>query len=386
MGYGKTDVNAVQENVKKLNGDGYWYSVPEKGDKVFLCPPWNEAQRIPYREVLIHYNVAMEKIACLKQYGQVCPICEANAELYAMKGDEGAQQLSKDLYAKKNYLYNVIGGLEMQPMGNVGVLHFMPKEQGAVAQIKPWCMGIKLHKMITNFFSINGDIFDPMAGNLIMLTKMNTSNDPKFASTFASAYGAKSRLDDNLLQLLNTNLIDLSLELKPEPYEKLKGMIDAKLASFRAAKAGKVTVQGNYNAVPQQQQFGQNPQNNYVPQQNPVPQQPQYPAQQQQVFNPQNFAGGYNPMPQAGAGPTFTPPAQPQAQYPATTPFDGGQQVQQPPAPVTIAAQPMQSQQPQMTQQPQQAAPLSSPVPAAQPQNLSALESFIQKKKSEGLK
>lgn len=244
MAYGKTNLEAINDDLKKSSGDSRFFTVGEKGSKVFFCPPSNEKLRFPYQEILIHYNVAQEKILCLKQFGQPCPVCEANSELFNMKNDMVAQQLSKDIYAKKNYLYSVIPDIDVKMTSpSQGVIYYAGKEE---PKVKLYLIGKKLHKLIGDFLGMNGDIFDPLSGNMILLSKMlNSGKDPKFAQTFASPHPAKCQLDPVLMNLMN-NLPDLTKVYEPMPYANVKNYIDLKLAQFRASKTG--------GQVPQYQQ------------------------------------------------------------------------------------------------------------------------------------
>lgn len=239
MLYGKTDMGAVENDVKELNGDGHFYSVPEHGDQVFLCPPY-AGTRLPYREVTLHY-VNKTRVVCLAQFGQECPICSANQELYIQKNNPAALAVSKDIYAKKYYVYNVMPSLQMRQTGPGTSVMFYAPPAGTQGQprIKPWIVGMKLQRAITNIFSMQGDIFDPMNGNLIKLDKIKQGD---FSQVQASAYN-KARLDDVLLNVLNTQLIDLTKELAPEPIEKLRVLADSKMLQFRSSM---VAVPNNY--------------------------------------------------------------------------------------------------------------------------------------------
>jgi hypothetical protein len=151
-----------------------------------------------------------------------------------MKNDVLAQAISKDIYAKKNYLYSVISEVEVQPTGSgQGIIVYAGKDE---PKVKLYLMGVKLHKLLTGFFQLNGDIFDPMCGNLIHLTKMiNGTSDPKFAQTFATPHPAKCKLEPKLLALMD-NLPDLSKVYEPMTYANAKNAIDIKLATFRTSR------------------------------------------------------------------------------------------------------------------------------------------------------
>lgn len=226
MGYGRSDLNQIQKDLSK----GKYYKVPEKGDNVFFCPPWNEKETKPYKEVMVHYNVSNEPVLCLG--ANFCPICKANNELRAMTANLVAQNLSKDIYAKPCYLYSVIPSVAVKSVGpNQGLIYYAGTDE---IKPRPYLVSKKLHKVITSFFAFYGDIFDPMNGNLVGLTKAaNGNTDPKFASVSGVVHPLKSRLEDRLMALMN-DLPDLNTVIVAEPADKLQAMIDVKLASFRA--------------------------------------------------------------------------------------------------------------------------------------------------------
>ncbi len=357
--YEKTDMAAIQADIAKREkqGSSDSYKVPEKGDFVFLCPRAH-GQPLPYKEVLIHYNVdPNDKVFCLKNFGQACPICDANRDLYNMKSNPQAQVLSKDIYAKKSYYYNVIPSVGVDGVPPNCIINYKgAPDQGPA--VKLWLMGVKLHGLISNFFAVNGDIFDPNAGNVLQLLKMNQSSDPKFAQTFANPIPHKARLNDQLMQLLN-NMHNLGAQIKQEDPQRLKALIDAKMSLFRL---GAISVPANM-PMPQQQMQG------YY--QQPQQQAPQYPQQQapmqqpmpQQAPMPQN--GGYVPTQSTGY------PVNNMPQYPTAMQAPVQQQapMQMPPVAPTIGASPaVPTQQAPQQQQPQQQAPvpqmptLSTPI------------------------
>lgn len=62
-------------------------------------------------ENLVHelvVNGKKEKVACLKMYGEDCPICALSAKYYDEKNPEHSQALGKKYYRKKSYIGQVL--------------------------------------------------------------------------------------------------------------------------------------------------------------------------------------------------------------------------------------------------------------------------------------
>ena len=53
-------------------------------------------------------NGKREKVACLKMYGEACPICELSARFYDEKSAEHNPELGKSFYRKKGYIGQVL--------------------------------------------------------------------------------------------------------------------------------------------------------------------------------------------------------------------------------------------------------------------------------------
>ncbi len=260
MGYGKTDQNAFAVNKK-------FFKVPEAGTTVFFCPPWNEQQTKPFKEWTVHYGLADYPIACFKQFGHpTCPICDANAELYKQKDNKAAQDLSKKIYAKKSYLYNLIPDVKFtaKAPGSLPTdLETLVAEAKVVdsvmvePEVKMFAASATLHKLIGTFFAFNGDIFDPTCGNAVMLQKVKTTgNKDEIARIQPTAWPKKAKLDPKALALLDTmHDLDKAYEL-PDP-KVVQDLINVALASIRATQVYTI------NNTPQQQ----NPQYQYPTQQ-----------------------------------------------------------------------------------------------------------------------
>jgi hypothetical protein len=274
MGYGKTDQNAFAVNKK-------FFKVPEAGTTVFFCPPWNEKETKPFREWTVHYNVAEYPIACLKPFGQPCPMCAANDELYKQKENKAAQDLSKLIYAKKSYLYNLIPDVKFAPKApgslptDLEVLVAETKVVDSVMvepEVKMFAVSATLHKLIGTFFAFNGDIFDPTCGNAVMLQKVKTTgNKDEIARIQPTAWPKKAKLDPKALALLD-KMHDLNAAYELPDLKVVQDLLNVKMASIRSTQTYTI------NNAPQQ-----NPQYQYPTQQQQVQQPVQQPMQQQPV-------------------------------------------------------------------------------------------------------
>jgi hypothetical protein len=56
----------------------------------------------------LHINGKRETVACLKMYGETCPICELSARFYDKNSDEYNEELGKKYYRKKSYIGQVL--------------------------------------------------------------------------------------------------------------------------------------------------------------------------------------------------------------------------------------------------------------------------------------
>ena len=292
MGYGKTDQNAFAVNKK------FW-KVPEGGAMVYFCPPWAEAERKPFREWTIHYGVTDHPIACFKQFGHAtCPICDANTELYSQKNNAAAQQLSKEIYGKKSYTYNLIADVKVvnSTTPGLGILTAESKVvdgQVVEPEVKMYGVSPTLHKMIGSFFAFHGDIFNPEAGNAIMLAKVGNKNE--IARIQPTPHPMKVRLDEKLMKLLDT-MHNLNNCYEAENIDGVRELLNVKLASVR---------NGNIYSVPQPQ-----PQQQYNQPQYQMPQQqPQYPQPTQQQAPQQHYAAQTVPVATSHPVPQVTVPA-----------------------------------------------------------------------------
>ena len=292
MPYGKTSAEAIQKAADKLTG-GKFYKVPQNGDYVFFCPPWAADQVSPFHEVKLHYGFGFEPIVCA---GQGCGVCAANTELFNMKEDKEAQALSAEIYAKAYYIYNLISKVTF--LEHAGQCWIMP-QANVQMKVEQFSASKALHGWILNCRAFNGDIFDPEAGNLVQLAKDKNSTDPKYARIVGTCHPKKARLHPTLMTLLD-NLPDLTTIYEQKSLEEIQSIVNAKLATFRAAKAQPRTV-------------------STVPQFQPVPSVPNAatPIAQVQattvtstVMPPvTQMAQGTNPMPNISMG---TPPVQAQ--------------------------------------------------------------------------
>lgn len=280
MSYGTADIGAMNDDMQSLSGRRY-YKVKEGGEGVFLLPPWAAGIKTPWHRVMAHFNIVKGPVRCLKELNLPCDACHANDELYNMKDNPAAQELSKQIYAKPNFIYNIIPSVVL----NNGMISFMSMDPKAQAAIVPYMASKTVQEQLMAFYQSSGNVFDPMNGCIFNFTSVKSG---KFAKTFVSMMvNQRGRFSDQLLALIAQGLPDLSQEVAPASVEYMKMIVDAKLAGFRTGRI-----------------LSQNP---GYPQ--PQPQQPMYPAQQpvQQQFIPPPQQQFVPP-----AQPSFSPPPQQQ--------------------------------------------------------------------------
>ena len=92
-------------------------------------------------------NGKREKVACLKMYGEDCPICALSAKYYDEKSSEHNEELGKKYYRKKGYI------------GQVLVLE-TPVEHNAAELVKLIEFGPQVFKQIQAAFQ-SGDLENP---------------------------------------------------------------------------------------------------------------------------------------------------------------------------------------------------------------------------------
>ena len=337
MGYGKTNMQQVNSIMGSDGQDNHFYTVPDNGDRVFICPPI-EGSTLPFRNVKVHYGLQTGiGVACLKQFGSPCPACVANQELFNDgKKNPIAAELSSQIYAKDNFIYNVIGGLDLRQASPTQWVAVYVGYQGSQSApvIKPWLTSPAIKGQFQTIFGLFGDIFDPMNGYLMMVSKMQATpakNGQMIRRVQINAMPNKVQLDASLLALVN-NIPDLNKELPPISVDQMKQLVDLKLSTYRSGMVSEmpqVNSTQTYSVAPQ-----------------PAATMP---------------APTYTPPVNVPMTPTFVAPVQAQVVQPTVVKI-----VEMPPPPSTFNAQPV----PQV-----QTPVLSSPVvPNA---NLSDLEKFI---------
>lgn len=336
-----------------------FHRVPPTGENVFLCPRWSTEVVKPCHEVKVHYNIDKGGVICLQEYGQLCPICMANSELRNDKNNPFASELSKEIYAKTQVLWNLIAGVDVFMVGNQPTIMSTGKEEPKVEVYK---MGKECFNVVKSFYSYYQNINDPNAGNVVILNRQPNAKEPKYAKIFPTINPAKAVLDPRLMALMS-KLNNLQTYFTPEPAEKLKQLVDAKLAAYRASRS----VASAPVAIPQMPQ----PPMPQMPQtRNPVPSVPN--------LVPVTYTAGLPatpPMTQ-GTNPFATispsPMPVPQQQIPLVAQVPAPQVVPQP-TPV-----PQQQTYQQQTYQPQQVQPqpIIPQVPVATTGNVRTLEDF----------
>ncbi len=268
--YGQVSINEASNYVKNLDGSRL-YKVPStpEGEMVFFCPHWSSpATMLNFFKTVVHWQVDPNQtpLFCPREFNQPCPICEVNADLRSRKDDKMAQDLSKEIYAKANYFYNLIPNVRVQngPNGSTIVFNGDP----STAKVTPFSCGINLHKLIEGFRGFYNNVYDPSNGNAVRLVKIAPpGQDTKFGKVSPTVHPTKSRLDDSLMQLM-VSLPDLSKEASVKSYEELKSLIDIKLATFRQSRGSVSVMVPQLNPIPNTQTLSsQLPPNSQITQQ-----------------------------------------------------------------------------------------------------------------------
>ena len=90
----------------------FWKAEKDTVSTVRFLPDADEANPMGFLvENLTHeltINGKREKVACLKMYGEDCPICELSARFYDKKSAEHNEELGKQFYRKKSYIGQVL--------------------------------------------------------------------------------------------------------------------------------------------------------------------------------------------------------------------------------------------------------------------------------------
>lgn len=232
MGYGQVTQEAVKQDSEKGQSSKWFKPQDNKPTLMFVCPPWTENYNLPYLEVKVHYGLRQWAVPCAKMWGKHCPICAENDILYARKDDPAAQELSKDIYAKSQFIFNFLPDLKpMQtPTGNL-LTYGGDSKEGAT--VKPYMASPTLKNTIMGIYNFQGNIFDPMNAMPLMLQK--TTLGKSNAQINIQAYPVRFRLDDSLLALMQS-LPDLTKMLEPENETEVAKLLDMKMASYRASR------------------------------------------------------------------------------------------------------------------------------------------------------
>lgn len=86
----------------------FWKAPDDSVSTVRFLPDADEANPLAFLvENLTHelqVNGKRERVACLKMYGEACPICELSARFYDKNSAEHSEELGKTFYRKKSYI------------------------------------------------------------------------------------------------------------------------------------------------------------------------------------------------------------------------------------------------------------------------------------------
>ena len=194
----------------KASGDGnatwklffnFWKAPVDSVSTVRFLPDADESNPMGFLvENLTHeleINGKREKVACLKMFGEACPICELSSRFYDKNSPEFNEELGKKFYRKKSYV------------GQVLVLE-SPVEHDAAQLVKLIEFGPQVFKQIQAAFQ-SGDLdaapFELKGGYNFRFRKTQTGSGQNSYTT--SNFAPKqSDVDDAVLEqitLFNLN-------------------------------------------------------------------------------------------------------------------------------------------------------------------------------------
>ena len=146
----------------------------------------------------LHINGKREKIACLKMYGEACPICELSARFYDKNSAEHSDELGKMFYRKKSYV------------GQVLVLE-TPVEHDAEALVKLIEFGPQVFKQIQAAFQ-SGDLDEApyeLKGGYNFRFRKSVTGSGQNSYTTSNFAPKQTDVADDLIETLNLyNLAD----------------------------------------------------------------------------------------------------------------------------------------------------------------------------------
>lgn len=90
----------------------FWKAPVDSVSTVRFLPDQDESNPMGFLvENLVHeltINGKREKVACLKMYGEACPICELSARFYDKNSPEHNEEMGQKFYRKKSYIGQVL--------------------------------------------------------------------------------------------------------------------------------------------------------------------------------------------------------------------------------------------------------------------------------------
>jgi hypothetical protein len=146
----------------------------------------------------LHINGKRERVACLKMYGETCPICELSAHFYDKNSAEHNEQLGQAFYRKKSYI------------GQVLVLE-TPVEHDAEQLVKLIDFGPQVFKQIQAAFQ-SGDMDAPpydLKGGYNFRFRKSVTGSGQNSYTTSNFAPKQTDVADDLIETLNLfNLAD----------------------------------------------------------------------------------------------------------------------------------------------------------------------------------
>lgn len=181
-----------------------WWSPAEGTNSVRIMPSWKGKNGDWYFEICTHYGLPGGKsVACLKQYGAECPVCEV-IERLVDSNKAADQELATRMMGKNIYIVNA------------GIPN---AEDGLV---KVWRMGEPFFLDLLNFYTDTeeyGDFSHPVTGYNFRFERKGTHLRTRYSQLRA---GRKCRL---LIKDWRNRLTPLDRFVKPQSRKEIRAIL-----------------------------------------------------------------------------------------------------------------------------------------------------------------
>ena len=212
---------------------GFWKAPVDSTSTVRFLPDADDANPMAFLvENHVHelnINGKRETVACLKMYGEPCPICELSAQYYDKKSPMHSDELGKTFYRKKSYI------------GQALVIE-TPVEHDATQLVKLIEFGPQVFKTIQAGFQ-SGDMdeapYELKGGYNFRLRKSKTGSGQNSYSTSSFAPKQSDVADDLIASI---ELFNLS-EQRTKKTDR--ATLEAMLKAHQSGAAVALPTEGN---------------------------------------------------------------------------------------------------------------------------------------------